>query len=203
MNKLQRNQSPAAVKMDKALMELLKMKPFESITVSELCAEAGVHRSTFYLHYANTTDLLDETVQYLLQDFLEYFEPDLWQFAVNMDECDLKDLNFICDKYLIPYLAYVRENHETFMTAHLHGSIFGLEVACIGLYERVLTPILDRFHYPREDHMYITLYYVRGIHAITIEWLREDCARPIEDMVRIIRNCVFGLNREDPFAPTS
>ena len=200
MNKLQRNQSPAAVKMDKALMELLKMKPFESITVSELCAEAGVHRSTFYLHYANTTDLLDETVQYLLHDFLEYFEPELWLFLENLAECDPKDLNFICDKYLIPYLAYVRDNHETFMTAPLYGSTFGLEIACIGLYEQVFTPILDRFHYPREDQMYVTLYYVRGIHAITIEWLREDCARPVEDIVSIIRTCVFGLNREDPFA---
>ena len=200
MNRPAKNHSPAAVKMDKALMELLERKPFESITVSELCAEAGVHRSTFYLHYENITDLLDETIRYLLDGFLDYFEPELWRFTENLAECDLADLNFICDKYLVPYLAYVRDNHETFMTAHLYGSTFGLEIACIGLYERVFTPILDRFHYPREDQMYVTLYYVRGIHAITIEWLREDCARPVEDIVSIIRTCVFGLNREDPFA---
>lgn len=40
-----------ARKMDTALITLLKKKPLEYITVRELCETAGVHRSTFYLHY--------------------------------------------------------------------------------------------------------------------------------------------------------
>ena len=41
--------------------------PFDAITVSALCREAGVHRGTFYLHYRNTMEVLDE----LLDDALE------------------------------------------------------------------------------------------------------------------------------------
>ena len=33
------------------------------ITVKEICEKAGVNRSTFYLHYENTTDLLQETTR--------------------------------------------------------------------------------------------------------------------------------------------
>ena len=40
-----------ATKMDLSLISLLKKKPFEYITVSEICKAAGVNRSTFYLHY--------------------------------------------------------------------------------------------------------------------------------------------------------
>ena len=65
-DRLNKNESKyfnTAVKMNMALIEILKTKPFEFITVSEICKKAGVNRSTFYLHYENTKDLLDETVK--------------------------------------------------------------------------------------------------------------------------------------------
>lgn len=37
--------------MDEALLALLEKKEFAYITIRELCAAAGVNRSTFYLHY--------------------------------------------------------------------------------------------------------------------------------------------------------
>ena len=36
-----------AVKMDEALIALLKEKDFDYITVKEICTQAGVNRSTF------------------------------------------------------------------------------------------------------------------------------------------------------------
>ena len=62
--------------MNTALMEILKTKSFEYITVSEICKKAGVNRSTFYLHYENTRDLLEETIQNMMNDFISYFVPD-------------------------------------------------------------------------------------------------------------------------------
>ena len=59
-----------AKEMDLALIALLKKKSFDYITVSELCKQAAVNRTTFYLHYENLNDLLCETAQYLLDDFL-------------------------------------------------------------------------------------------------------------------------------------
>ena len=56
MNKSESKYFNTAVKMDTALMSLLKKKPFEYITVRELCETAGVNRSTFYLHYENMGD---------------------------------------------------------------------------------------------------------------------------------------------------
>ena len=65
MNKSESKYYNTAVKMDLALISLLKEKPFDYITVSEICSKAGVNRSTFYLHYENTRDLLKETIAYL------------------------------------------------------------------------------------------------------------------------------------------
>ena len=73
MNKSESKYFNTATKMDIALISLLKKKEFGYITVSEICKIAGVNRSTFYLHYENVEDLLNETTQYLLNEFLSYF----------------------------------------------------------------------------------------------------------------------------------
>ena len=50
MNKNESKYFNTAVKMDKAFLALLEKKDFAYITVKEICEEAGVNRSTFYLH---------------------------------------------------------------------------------------------------------------------------------------------------------
>ncbi len=43
-----------------AFLELLKEKPFPKITVKEICALAELNRTTFYKHYRDPADLLNE-----------------------------------------------------------------------------------------------------------------------------------------------
>ena len=42
----------------KALMELLRQKPIQAISIKELCESAGINRGTFYAHYTDMYDLL-------------------------------------------------------------------------------------------------------------------------------------------------
>ena len=53
--------------MKDALLELLERKNLANISVKELCETADVHRTTFYLHYTDPSDLLRE----IEQDFLD------------------------------------------------------------------------------------------------------------------------------------
>lgn len=52
-----------------ALIELIREKPFEEITVQQILERAGVGRSTFYAHYRDKDDLFLSDVE----DFLELF----------------------------------------------------------------------------------------------------------------------------------
>ncbi|MBQ1280706.1 MAG: TetR/AcrR family transcriptional regulator, partial [Oscillospiraceae bacterium] len=117
MNKSESKYFNTATKMDLALISLLKKKPLDFITVSELCEEAGVNRSTFYLHYETVGDLIEEAARYLLNDFLSYFSADTKSIARNLETCELRDLIFVCDKYLTPYFTYIKANKEVFGTA--------------------------------------------------------------------------------------
>ena len=53
--------------LKRALISLLADKPFEKITVTELCAAANTGRITFYAHYSDKYELVDE----LCRDFQE------------------------------------------------------------------------------------------------------------------------------------
>ena len=44
----------------KALAQLLKDKHISQISIREICEKAELNRSTFYLHYKNVYDLLEE-----------------------------------------------------------------------------------------------------------------------------------------------
>ena len=45
-----------------AMLALLASCDFNELSVSELCREAGVTRSTFYRHFANLSEVVDELV---------------------------------------------------------------------------------------------------------------------------------------------
>jgi AcrR family transcriptional regulator len=44
-------------RLHRALMALISRAPYDAITVADICEEAGVGRSTFYLHFAGKDDL--------------------------------------------------------------------------------------------------------------------------------------------------
>jgi AcrR family transcriptional regulator len=48
-----------------ALMELTIQKGFETVTVKDICEQAMVNRATFYRHYADKYDLLDQYMEEL------------------------------------------------------------------------------------------------------------------------------------------
>jgi len=197
MNKSESKYFHTAAKMDLALIALLKKKPFAYITVSEICAEAKVNRSTFYLHYETIGDLLNETTRYLLDGFMAYFSAEDRSVALNLRDCALEDLVFICDRYLTPYFTYIRENKEVFAVALAQNKILGFEEVYKRLFEHIFDPILERFHYPPDIRQYVMLYYLNGISAITAEWLKNGCDKSTAQLAEIVAICIFGRDRAD------
>lgn len=195
MNKSESKYFNTATKMDLALISLLKKKSFEYITISEICEVAGVNRSTFYLHYENIGDLLGETARYLLNDFFSYFSTDIQSISLKLMDCELDELIFISDKYLTPYLKYIKEHKEVFGTALLHNKILGFEDVYKQMFEAIFNPILDRFNYPKGDRQYVMMYYLNGINAIIVEWLKDNCDKAIKEISEIIMICIYGKMR--------
>ncbi len=54
-----------------ALTDLLREKPLQSITVKELCATAGVNRGTFYTHYTDLYNLMEQMEEEVYRELQE------------------------------------------------------------------------------------------------------------------------------------
>lgn len=101
MNKSESKYFHTAARMDEAFLALLEQKDFAYITVKELCAAAGVNRSTFYLHYETMGDLLSESVSYMNEQFLACMQADSSTFITRLRDCPLEELYLITPAYLV------------------------------------------------------------------------------------------------------
>lgn len=136
--------------------------------------------------------MLKEATAYMLDNFASYFSVDAETIASKYVNGDLQELNFINDKYLHPYLLFIKENQRLFSAALSQPTTFDSGTIFQRLFDNIFRPILDRFHYPRDEQRYVMMFYLNGITAIITEWLKEGCQKSIEEISSIVRFCIFG-----------
>ncbi len=189
MNKSESKYFNTAVKMDEAFLKILSKKEFDYITVKEICKEAGVNRTTFYLHYESIVDLLDETLDYIGEKFNAYFART--ELDVNeIHSLPLEKLYLITPEYLAPWLEFIKENSRLFQTFLTRHDTLKISSSYESIFKMVISPILTRFKVKEQDQEYMFLFYVEGIVGIVKKWIREGCVRPINEITSIINQVV-------------
>ena len=192
MNKNESKYFNTAIRMDETLISLLDKKDFEYITIKEICDTAGVNRSTFYLHYENTSDLLKETTRYILDKHFAYYSSDTKRITERFANCELKDLVFITSEYLIPYLTFIKDNQRLFKVSIKHFNSLSMDSVYVRMFEYIFNPILERFHVPEKERSFVMKFYLTGVYAIVMEWLDKNCSDDMETVTRVITDCVMG-----------
>lgn len=175
--------------MDVAFLCILEKKDFAYITVKEICAAAGVNRSTFYLHYETIGDLLAESADYITGQFVDYMKRDTEVFINKINTCPIDELYLVTPKYLTPYLNYIKEHRRLFLTAVKNAAVLRLEDSYSGLFRHVLSPIMERFGVPEQEHEYRMAFYINGFMAIITEWIKNDCKDSDEHIISIMQSC--------------
>lgn len=92
-----------------SLVSLLAQKPLEKIKVTELCAAAGVNRSTFYTHYLDLFDFIDQIKEELKAEILKHMRDHFSPVAGMQQESTIKFLNYLKDNAQL-YLHLYQEN---------------------------------------------------------------------------------------------
>lgn len=191
MNKSESKYFSTAIKMDKAFLSLLEKKDFSYITVKEICSVAQVNRSTFYLHYETIRDLLNESVEYMNQQFLSYMKVNSSHFMDTIHTCPKEKLMLVTPDYLHPYLNYIKEYKWLFQTAQKNASVFELQATYNRMFQYVFTPILERYEIPKKEREYIVSFYIHGLMAIISKWLENGCEDSIDFIISMMQKCVL------------
>lgn len=187
MKKMNKNESKyfnTALLMNEALLNVLEKKDFDFITIKEICHKAGVNRSTFYLHYQNLNDLLEETIEMLSKKFYDSFE------AIK----DHKEDKFILvtPKYLEPYLKFVKENKKVYSLVHRKPEIFNNEQ----YFNKFIYPFIDGAmkanNVPLNKVPYVLEFYTKGVLAIIFKWIERNC----EDDINLIIDLITDFTKQ-------
>lgn len=173
--KLDRRKLYTRMVLKNSLIELLQDKPINAISVKEICQIADINRSTFYAHYTDLYDLLQQIEEEIIQDI----ENTLAKFTY----AD-KDNTLTVTIKLLEYIVANKDSCQTLFSEHGSPS-FQKKVILLAQdcaidqwvkYNKIAPHIAE----------YISLFLVNGsIHAIQ-QWLKNGMDQTPEEMARLI-----------------
>ena len=168
----------AKEKLVTSLFDLLTIKNFLDINVSEVCKIAKVHRTTFYAYYDNLVELLVDSKDYALKKFKDE----------NMIKSD--DLDFLSMEVLVPYLSFIKK-YPNFYKAYLYNAnVLNARSDFEKIYQNYfLKDALRRKDVDQNDEWLIrkiTEFFMNGINGLIISWLKDECNDSPEDIAKVI-----------------
>ncbi len=161
-----------------AVLELLEEKGgVEKITVRELCQRAELNRSTFYAHYAEPREVLEEAEEEILIQTGEYIQKIGAQPMGGGKE------------FIASFLRYIRDNDKTFRVLLVTAadtpfrSRF-MQISFLQLFENLQVEIEE------EKQQFIYSYLLNGSFGVITQWIRSDYTLSVSAIVEIL----FTLN---------
>jgi AcrR family transcriptional regulator len=153
----------------RALYDLIKMMPYDEISVSKIVDEADISRATFYLHYKDKHGLLIGSLESLLGETTEKVQnlP-----AIDIQSLALHIFQHIYDKHEF-YQAIHQQDTASFVM--LNGYVNMIQAHLQG--DRSFTDeliMIDK----------IAHQMAGAIHALVLWWLKHDIPSSPEEMAQ-------------------
>lgn len=164
-------------KIERVFINLLQNKELSEISVSEICKQTGLNRSTFYANYADIYELADTIREKLEENLAELYEAEITQ-------------GFNSNDYL-KLFYHIRENqlfYQTYFRLGYDGNY------------RIMTydNSLAEHHFHNRFIEYHMEFFKSGMTQIIKMWLKNGCRETPEDMFEIIKSEYRG--REEFFS---
>lgn len=195
MNRSESKFNNSAKKMQSALITLLEHNNFADISILDICREAGVNRSTFYAHYGNTYELLQQAYDGIIGNFITECKFDFPENVTNLRALSKDDLNFVTPKYLLPYLQYIKKHKRLFKIYADNSRVFESDKIDDYILENIFVPIYEKYDVTDIKLIrYMQKYFLKGIDAIINEWVKNDCEDDILFICEIITYCVRPMS---------
>ncbi len=153
-------------RIERVFIELLQKMEIDQITVSDICKQTQINRSTFYANYLDIFDLADKIRDGLEAEVSALYENELYY---NCGNDYLKLFRHIRDNQYF-YITYFKLGYDSRHTVDL-GSISRKQQG-----------------FPEEYLEYHIEFHKAGLNAIIKKWLASGCREEPETMVKIIQD---------------
>lgn len=141
-------------------LKLINNEPYSKITVTEICREANITRSTFYLHYNSISDVLNDT----LDDALQLSQNSI---LINSSEKDLTFNYLKKNESMIPACQRIGQSdkyQKLLMDPDLSEYIIGRIMAREK--DKVIPALMKKANLSKKEAETIFLYIIHGSFAV-------------------------------------
>jgi AcrR family transcriptional regulator len=110
--------------IQRSFMEIVDEKGFNSISVQDITARAGINRATFYAHYPDKYDLLDKAIGEMFRAEIERRMLNVCEFRVE----NLRSLVVTVCEFVGKIHTHTdhEEQYQTLAEAQIRNQVFGL-----------------------------------------------------------------------------
>jgi AcrR family transcriptional regulator len=174
-----------------SLIELMKNRPVSKIGIKEICALAGVSRSTFYTHYDDVHNLLEQ----IEEETLVYFENTISQHISQMKLSNNKEKIAMYQRIL----QYIADNSNSIQVLLSENGDIGFQEKFFKkfiLYTQNI--LLSNSDNPSERNIYegYSVFIVHGAIGLIQYWLRNNTFIPIPEMAKMLVKLMAGIERQ-------
>lgn len=164
-----------------AMIELLKVKNFEKITVKDICEEANISRSGFYLHYIDKYDLVEKYQIELMSQINNIINNDT-KGKVEMKDIMIKLLYFFKDEGQL--LGLLISNRGS---VDIQNQVKKL------LQKNALKNILPHVDISLQTDMekdYSVIFFSNAILGLLQEWINKGQQESPEELVNVLAKLI-------------
>ena len=169
-------------------IDLLHTKPFDKMTVRDIVEACEINRNTFYYHYSDIYDLLEEVFTKKINEMIESH-----QGGTSWITAFLKVANEAYEHKKMIYNICSSRSYE-----YLENYMYR---ACNQICIEVVRNIAADMEVPEEDIEFIASFYEFGFVGVLSEWfktgMREDPLQLGSQMWLVIDNMKFALQRSE------
>lgn len=158
------------------LAELMKTKRINEITVKELTAMSDLNRGTFYLHYNDVFDLLEQTETELLTEF----EHALSKFDISISQ-DRPAL------VLQEVFTLIKENKDMVSVLISDNGDLNFVMALRQIVEkRCLSSMMKQYHVKNSENFnFFFQFLLSGSIGIVQYWIQTNCHETPAELARL------------------
>lgn len=163
--------------LKEGLLRLMKTKGIPNISVSELCAEAGINRVTFYNHYSAPIDILTEMGNELIDGLQLHLKEHRTQPHINLQERVELACNYLQKNKEIATLLFQNNTPESEFAAKLIRGQEEWTAACTELGAM----------YGEDGKDLLLTFMVHGAYCMITKWLLDDIKKTPKEL-----GCLIG-----------
>lgn len=142
-------------------MQLLESESLDKITVRDIVEECEINRNTFYYHYSDIYDLLDDVFRVETEKFMSEDVDENTTFGEEYERAA---------RFVLKYKKAILHIYDSKKRDVLQNY---LETLAFSFISRFVKKEADGYGLPNEDIDYITGFYTHAIVGNTLGWIKR------------------------------